>query len=183
MKMHSHHHHPHHHHDHAHDHAHDHPHDHGHGHNSPPQAASQWQTPHLPHDAHDHGHDPEISDERKDLDLVEQAFVEGFHASSDPTSFLRLANIPFSGKRGSGKQDGGNVLHLLRVEQSRETNLGSVTPVLGGGSFRYAPLPAKMASQQDRLNFLYLDGEQVVKLSLDEARALQPEHQEPAKTD
>ena len=32
-----------------------------------------------------------------DLDLVEAAFVEGFLAASDPTSFLRLAGAPSGG--------------------------------------------------------------------------------------
>lgn len=162
--MHKHPHGPHHHH-HPHDHHHEH--DHGHGHNSPPPTASQWQTPHLPHGAHDHGHGEEISDEQKDLDLVEKAFAEGFAAASDPTSFLRLANIPFTGKRADGTR-----LHLLRVEQHQGTDIGTVTPHLGGGSFRYAPLPARMTSRRDSLDFIYLEGDRTVKLSLAEAKAL-----------
>lgn len=172
--------HPHHHghsydhgHSHDHDHGHNHDHPHPHGHNHGPGDAVQWQTPHLPHGAHDHGHGEEVSDEQKDLDLVETAFVEGFNAASDPTSFLRLANIPFT---GIGKD--GRVLHLLRVEQKRETDIGSVTPRLGGGSFRYAPLPVSMTSRRDRLGFIYLDGDQPVVLSLDEARNLTPETNE-----
>ncbi len=30
-----------------------------------------------------------------DLDKVEKAFVDGFLAATDPTSFLRLARVPF----------------------------------------------------------------------------------------
>ncbi|WP_193183964.1 hypothetical protein [Nisaea sediminum] len=164
---HSHHHHPH---DHPHDHNHSHDpdHQHGHGHNSPPQGASQWQTPHLPHGAHDHGHGEAISDEQKDLDLVEKAFAEGFGAASDPTSFLRLANVPFTGKRADGTR-----LHLLRVEQHQGTDIGTVTPHLGGDSFRYAPLPARMTSRRDRLDFVYLAGDRIVTLTLTEAKALE----------
>lgn len=164
------HHHHHHDHDDPHHHDHEHGHGHGHGHNAPPPGATQWQTPHLPHGAHDHGHGADIPDEQRDLDLVERAFAEGFAAASDPTSFLRLANIPFTGRKADGSR-----LHLLRVEQSQGTDIGSVTPHLGGGSFRYAPLPSQMTSRRVTLDFVYLDGDRTVKLSLADAKALAPD--------
>ena len=71
----------------------------GPGHNTQPPA--QWQTPHLPHGhsaRHDHESEP-------DLDLVEAAFVEGFEQASDPTSFLRLAGIPFQTERDGQARD------------------------------------------------------------------------------
>src|SRR5512138_1696554 len=113
----------------------DHHHRHGHGvgHNGAPAKAAQWQTPHLSHDHHHDHDDPAVSDEARDLDLVEKAFCEGFAATSDPTSFLRLAGVPFSGKDASGK-----TLHLLRVEHNATTDIGNITPHFGGGSFRYA---------------------------------------------
>ena len=73
----------------------------GHNHATPPRAV-QWQTPHLPHDhVHEdhHPHEP-------DLDLVEMAFVEGFAATKDPASFLRLARIPFEAT-DSGRHQAG----------------------------------------------------------------------------
>ena len=93
------------------------------GHNAP--RLRQWQTPHLPHD---HVHAEEVPSE-PDLDLVEAAFAEGFATASDPTSFLRLAGIPFV----AGSQDGGR-LGLLRVELDSVTDVGSLTPTLGGGA-------------------------------------------------
>ena len=39
-----------------------------------------------------------------DLDLVEMAFVEGFATATDPTSFLRLARIPFEAVDGRRRQ-------------------------------------------------------------------------------
>lgn len=36
--------------------------------------------------------------------------------------------------------------------------MGSVTPHLGGGSFRYDPLPAALVTRRRRLRFVYFDG-------------------------
>lgn len=148
------------------DHHHHHRHGHGVGHNGAPAKAAQWQTPHIEDHHQEHGHPP-VSDEFRDLDLVEKAFCEGFAATSDPTSFLRLAGVPFSGKDASGK-----ILHLLRVEHNAATDVGNVTPHLGGGSFRYAPLPAHMTSRRSDLHFIYFDGSETTRLSYSETKAL-----------
>src|SRR6202140_3959087 len=82
-------------HDHGHDHAHDHDHDHpphgpGRNHHHSHPAPIERQTPHQADGAKDHAAAPE-----PDLDKVEAAFVDGFFQAPDPTSFLRLARIPF----------------------------------------------------------------------------------------
>jgi hypothetical protein len=155
----------HHHHANAHEHGPDGGHEHGGtGHNHGPGRPVQWQTPHLD-DAHDHA---TANDDARDLDLVEIAFIEGFQAASDPTSFLRLAGVPFEARLADGRR-----LTLLRVEQQRATDVGSVTPHLGGGSFHYAPLPVRLASRRDALSFMYFDGGAVVGLTLVEARELE----------
>lgn len=136
----------------------------GAGHNGHSTEAAQWQTPHIPEGEHADEH---RSDETKDLDLIEKAFVEGFATTSDPTSFLRLAGVPFT-----GISEGGFRLNLLRVEQNASTDLGSLTPALGGSSFRYDPLPARMTSRRSDLHFVYHDGEKLVRLSLEDAKAL-----------
>lgn len=153
----------------GHDHQHHHHGPHGHDHNQPPSRATQWQTPHLPHHG-DHLADDRPDDEHRDLDLVEKAFCEGFGTASDPVSFLRLARIPFVGRRGDG-----TLLRLLRVEHRQGVDIGSLTPHLGGGSFRYAPLPAAMASRRHDLGFVYFDGTGQVTLTMAEVRALTPE--------
>ncbi len=142
-----------------HDGPHDHP--HGRGHNAP-RAATQWQTPHL-----QLGETQETAEPEHDLDLVEASFVEGFAGCSDPTSFLRLAGIAFSGVAAGGRE-----LHLLRVEIDDVTDVGSAVPLLGGQGIRYDPLPAKLVSHRRRLRFAYHDGEQVVRLDFAAARAL-----------
>jgi len=131
------------------------------GHNA--AQAAQWQTPH--HHAHGHTSEPEA-----DFDLVEASFAENFPRASDPTSFLRLARIPFVGRHPDGR-----VLRLLRVEYEEATDVGSVTPHVGGESLRYDPLPAQMVSTRKRLRFVYQAGESVTRLTLGEARTLSEE--------
>ena len=139
----------------------------GAGHNQPlqPRPAAQWQT--LHHSQREHGHAPDRCE--KDVDLVEAAFVEGFLEASDPTSFLRLAQVPFEANAGDG-----TTLALLRVEIDAVADVGSVTPHLGGGSFRYDPLPARMVSRRKRLRFVYFDGRGLRPLDLAEVRGLTP---------
>lgn len=156
-------------HDHHHDHdGHDHDHDHGHhshahepgpGHNRP--KATQWQVLH-----HTHEHDSTPPAER-DLDLVETSFVEGYGRAPDPTSFLRLSSIPFVGIDAAGRR-----LHLLRVEIEQVTDVGAVSPLLGGSGVRYDPLPARMVSQRRKLVFVYHDGHAVERLDFAQARTL-----------
>jgi hypothetical protein len=105
-----------------------------------------------------------------DLDLVEAAFVEGFLAASDPTSFLRLAGAPFRATTSEG-----TTLALLRVEIDSIADVGAITPHLGGDTFRYDPLPASMVSRRRRLRFIYFDGTQSLSLSLAEILTLGPD--------
>jgi hypothetical protein len=146
------------HHDHSHGHTHQHDNDHhhdddghggpGHNHAHRPRHAAQWQAPHLGAPTAR----PETRGEA-DLDKVEAAFIEGFLAASDPTSFLRLAGVPFKATAMDGA-----ALSLLRVETEVVADIGSVTPHLGGGSFRYDPLPASLVARRRRLRFVYFDG-------------------------
>jgi hypothetical protein len=144
-------------------HHHDRDHDHGPGHNhaTPPKTPAQWQTPHLPQGA------PQFEAGEPDADLMEAAFIEGFASASDPTSFLRLAQVPFEGVAPDGKR-----LVLLRVESDAVTDLGAITPHLGGGTFRYDPLPARMVSRRVRARMVYFDGEKPRSLSLQDAKNL-----------
>jgi len=136
------------------------------GHNRPgePRRPVQWQTPHRD-DAPAGGEG--LQRPETDLDLVEAAFVEGFLVASDVTSFLRLARVPFEGTPA----DGAKVV-LLRVEVDSVADVGSITPHLGGATFRYDPLPARMVSRRKRLRLVYFDGQQPRMLDLAEAMGL-----------
>jgi hypothetical protein len=139
----------------------------GHNHAVSPQRVVQWQRPHLD-EAHARGADPHDHVE-PDLDLVETAFVEAFAGAPDPTSFLRLAQIPFEAVAPDGAR-----LALLRVEVDAVTDVGSVMPHLGGGSLRYDPLPARMVTRRRRLRFVYGDGRGLRALRFAEVRGLAP---------
>jgi hypothetical protein len=137
-------------------------------HNQPvPGQPAQWQAPHRER-AQDK-QDKVVRRTEPDLDLVEAAFAEGFAEASDPTSFLRLAQIPFE-----AVADDGAKLALLRVEVEAVTDVGSLTPHLGGGSMRFDPLPARMISRRKRLRFMYFDGTTLRPLDLAQVRALVP---------
>jgi hypothetical protein len=136
------------------------------GHNRPAAGVAQWQTPHLPKGAQS----PAADAPEPDFDLVEASFVEGFAAASDPTSFLRLAGVPFR-----ARDDQGRALCLLRVQRDETTDVGAVAPYLGGSGYRYDPLPAKLVSKRRRLHFIYHDGEALHELTFAAARALDKE--------
>jgi hypothetical protein len=138
------------------------PHGPGHNHRRETTPPVQWQMPHR--DRHS-GRPPAPLE--GDLDLVEAAFVQGFAAAPDPTSLLRVANVPFDAVDADG-----NRLVLLRVEVDSVTDIGSVMPHLGGESFRYDPLPAALVARRSRLRFVYGDGRTVRALSFAEVRML-----------
>ena len=153
--------------DHGHDHDHRHgDHHHGPGHNQMPRRAVQWQMPHRPEGKAELA--PEQSE--PDFDLVEAAFAEGFGTASDPTSFLRLAGVPFAARDKVGRR-----LSLLRVELDQVTDMGAVTPLLGGHGFRYDPLPAKLVARRRRLWLVYHDGTGLQALTLGQAKLLAAE--------
>lgn len=131
----------------------------GHNHLPSQRTALQWQAPHQ----FDAGQTTAAAE--TDLDKVEAAFVESFFAASDQASFLRLARIPFE----IGLADGGR-LQLLRVEIDALTDVGSLTPHLGGETFRYDPLPGELISQRRRLRFVYFDGKGWRALTFADAR-------------
>jgi hypothetical protein len=49
-------------------------------------------------------------------------------------------------------------------------DVGAVTRHLGGGSFRYDPLPARLVSRRRRQRFLYFDGSGLRPLTFAAAR-------------
>jgi hypothetical protein len=137
----------------------------GHNQVNTPARPAQWQVLHG-------DPTPGGSEQRgavTDLDLVEAAFVEGFLAASDPTSFLRLARVPFQMTAHDGAK-----LALLRVEVDSIADVGAITPHLGGDTFRYDPLPARMVSRRRCLRFIYFDGARLRPLGLADVMAFAP---------
>jgi len=137
----------------------------GHNHVHLGRRPAQWQ---MLHDDPRSGGEP--CGAMTDLDLVEASFVEGFLAASDSTSFLRLARVPFRVTAPDGAK-----LSLLRVEVDSIADVGTITPHLGGDTFRYDPLPARMVSRRRRLRFIYFDGTHLRALGLPEVMTCAPD--------
>ena len=132
------------------------------GHNHGPRQAAQWQVPHRPPESN-----AAIPDEPEpDFDLVETAFAEGFATASDPTSSASRSrpDAPTSSVPAAGRARA--VATVL-------------TPHIGGGSFRYDPLPAKLVSRRRRLRLIYHDGSGLQPLNLGDAKGLAPADGEP----
>jgi hypothetical protein len=115
----------------------------GPGHNASPLAASQWQDP----KAH---RGPKARPAERDLDLVEQEFHRLALTSTDPTSLLRLARVPFIADIGGGK-----LMRLLRVSVSDEIEVGAISPGYGGSDVVYHPVPASRVQHSRTLRFVY----------------------------
>jgi hypothetical protein len=72
--------------------------------------------------------------------------------------------VPFEGTAADGAK-----LALLRVEVDSVADVGSITPHLGGASFRHDPLPARMVSRRKRLRLVYFDRQKPRVIDLAEA--------------
>jgi len=115
----------------------------GPGHNTGPRAASQWQTPKP-----EEGQEPRSPE--PDVDLVEQEFHRLALTSTDPTSLLRLARVPFVADIG-----GGQLMRLLRISVSEEIEVGVISPGYGGTDVVYHPVPASRVQHSRGLRFVY----------------------------
>lgn len=148
-----------------HDHpSHDHHHDQmAHGHNGAPKGYAAWE---LPRDkassSADGGSAPE-----PDFDLVERSFVDGAHNHPDPTSFLRLASVPFHARLLDGS-DG----YLLGYVIEDVVEVGAVMPTIGDGPANYNVVPASRLAKRRHLFFQYWTKKGEIRLSLAQARGL-----------
>ena len=115
----------------------------GPGHNTSPRAASQWQDPKA-------DERQESRPAERDLDLVEQEFHRLVLTSTDPTSLLRLARVPFVADIGDGK-----LMRLLRVSVSDEIEVGAISPGYAGSDVVYHPVPASRVQRSRSHRFVY----------------------------
>jgi hypothetical protein len=115
----------------------------GPGHNAGFRAASQWQDPKTDEMQH-------VRPADRDLDLVEQEFYRSVSTSTDPTSLLRLARVPFVADIGDGK-----LMRLLSISVSDEIEVGAICPAYGGGDVVYHPVPASRVKHSRNLRFVY----------------------------
>lgn len=131
----------------------------GPGHNAVFRAAGQWQDPKT----------DEIPELRPghDLDLVEQEFYRAALTSTDPTSLLRLARVPFVADIGGGK-----LMRLLSISVADEIEVGAISPGYGGGDVVYHPVPAARVKHSQNLRFVYHTPDGIRAFSYAEIRDL-----------
>ena len=115
----------------------------GPGHNADFSGARQWQDAKKNEPPQARAADP-------DLDLVEQELYRSALTSTDPTSLLRLARIPFVADLGGGK-----LMRLLSIGVSDEIEVGAISPTYGCGDVVYHPVPASRVKHSRNLRFVY----------------------------
>jgi hypothetical protein len=115
----------------------------GPGHNAGVRRASQWQDTKS-------NEPPQARQRDPDLDLVEQELYRSALTSTNQTSLLRLARIPFVADLGGGK-----LMRLLSIRISDEIEVGAISPAYGGGEVVYHPVPAPRVKRSPDLRFIY----------------------------
>ena len=132
----------------------------GPGHNAGFRGASQWQDAKR-------NEPPRARPAEHDLDLVEQELYRSALTSTDPTSLLRLARVPFVADIGGGK-----LMRLLSVSVSDEIEIGAISPGYGGSDIVYHPIPASRVRHSRNLRFIYHTPDGIRAFSYAEIRNL-----------
>ena len=154
-------------------HTHDHAHDHTHA--SPlPRKGSAGGERHHPHDhnhPHSHPHDhlhshPHADGDAGDRAALMAAFVAGFRAAEDKTSFLRLSGVPHTIEDG-----GGRPMHLVEARIEEAHQLGTASPGFGTGELAYLPYPGAMVRARETMTFTYVSMREKRDVPLHEALA------------
>lgn len=115
---------------------HRHPRDHNHPHSHP----------------HDHLHShPHSGGDAEDRAALMAAFVAGFRAAEDKTSFLRLSGIPHTVRDGEGRP-----MHLVEARIEEAHQLGTASPGFGTGELAYLPYPGGMVSARETMTLTYV---------------------------
>jgi hypothetical protein len=115
---------------------------HGPGHNH-----SHADANHL----HSHPHGRNEDHRAEELAILCAAFVEGFRASSDKASYLKLAGIPFT-RTGSD----GLTMYLVDVSIASHWQMGTASPAFGSRQLSYLPYPGPMITEHEAMSFTYV---------------------------
>jgi hypothetical protein len=110
---------------------------------------------------------PQARPAEHDLDLVEQEFYRSALTSTDPTSLLRLARVPFVADLG-----GGRLMRLLSISISDEIEVGAISQGYGGTGVAYYPVPASRVQHTRNLRFVYHTPDGIRAFSYAEIRDL-----------
>ena len=132
-----------HHHHHSEPHGHDHSHNQGHSH----AHTHNHERDHL----HSHVHGDSAGEQQEELKTLMTAFIDGFRGAEDKTSYLRLANIPFSRE---GKD--GLTMHLVDAKISSNWQIGTASPAFASRELVYMPYPGQMVTERENMTFTYV---------------------------
>ena len=144
--------HGHHHHHHGHGHHHDHDHSHGHDHHSHGHDHGPGHNhPHGAEHLHSHIHGGTDRERVEELQVLATAFIDGFRAAEDKTSYLRLAGIPFQ-RLGND----GLTLHLVDAAINANWQIGTASPAFATRELVYMPFPGQMVTSRETMIFTYV---------------------------
>ena len=124
-----------------------------------PRKGSGGGERHHPHDhnhphAHPHEHlhsHPHADGEGEDAGALMAAFVAGFRAAEDKTSFLRLAGVPHTIEDAEGRP-----MHLIEACIEEAHQLGTASPGFGTGELAYVAYPGAMVRARETMIFTYV---------------------------
>lgn len=124
---------------------HNHAHDHRHGHRRAEAAPGQGHN-HPGPELHSHPR----GDGGAVAALAEQ-FIDGFRRAADKTSYLRLAEVPFSlaGEDGLDRR-------LVDVSIESGYQVATASPGFGSRDLVYLPFPGAMVRERTTLTFVYV---------------------------
>ncbi len=136
-----------------------HPHDHAH----PRDHNHARDVHHLHSHPHAHPEAPLPSRPEADDEPLIDAFIAGFRAAEDKTSFLRVARVPFEIPSGTGAPS----LKLVDIELRNGFQVGTAAPAFGSRDLVYHPYPGNMVRERTSMDFVYvsLDERRVVDLA------------------
>ena len=114
----------------------------------------------MPHDLHhNHGHPADHlhshmapEEEAADLQVLCQAFIEGFQGAKDKQAYLSLARVPLE----IADPEGGPGLKLVDVKLTTEWQIGTASPSFGTAELSYLPFPGEMIAERTNLHFVYV---------------------------
>jgi len=112
------------------------------GHNGGPDWAG-----HL----HSHLHGDAPQDAAEALQVLAQAFIDGFCRAADKTSFLHLAGIPFELSQADGPS-----LKLVDVELKSGYQVGTASPGFASQDLVYLAFPGEMVRERTNMSFVYV---------------------------
>jgi hypothetical protein len=92
-----------------------------------------------------------VADSRAGLRELSEAFIDGFRNAEDKTSYLRLAEVPFS-----ISAEDGLPRRLVDVSIASSWQVATASPGFASRDLVYLPFPGPMVRERTTLTFVYV---------------------------